>query len=301
MTEVLTKPSLDQAIGAAAEAVNGVLETVLPDPTGPEGRLYRAMRYSALGGGKRLRPFLVTQTAGLFGVESRRALRTGAAVELIHSYSLIHDDLPAMDDDDLRRGQPSCHVAFDEATAILAGDALLTLAFEVLSDPETHADAAARCDLVRALARAAGGIGMVGGQVIDLESENMIADAALITRLERMKTGALIAFSCEAGAILAKASAEDRGLLREFGFELGLAFQIVDDLLDVEGNETALGKAVGKDAAAGKATVVSTLGVDGARREARAVVDRAEFRLAPFGPAAEPLRAFCGHVLNRRS
>ncbi len=301
MSEVLTKPSLDEAIAAVAAAVNGVLESVLPDPTGPEGRLYEAMRYSALGGGKRLRPFLVTQTAGLLGVDPRQALRTGAAVELVHSYSLIHDDLPAMDDDDLRRGVASCHVAFDEATAILAGDALLTLAFEMLSDPETHVDSAVRCDLVRAVAQAAGGLGMVGGQMIDLESENVTADSALITRLERMKTGALIAFSCEAGAILARASAEDRQLLREFGFELGLAFQIVDDLLDVVGDEAALGKTVGKDAAAGKATFVSTLGTDGARREALALVDRAAFRLAPFGPAAQPLRAFCDYVLKRRS
>ncbi len=301
MSEVLTKPSLDEAITATAEAVNDFLGSVLPDPTGPERRLYEALRYGTLGGGKRLRPFLVSETARLLGVDPRRALRAGAAVELVHSYSLIHDDLPAMDDDDLRRGQPSCHVAFDEATAILAGDALLTLAFEVLANPETHADAAVRCDLVGGLARAAGAIGMVGGQMIDLTSENIVADAALISRLERMKTGALIAFSCEAGAILAVASAEDRATLRDFGFELGLAFQIVDDLLDVVGDETALGKTVGKDAAAGKATFVSTLGADGARREALALVDRAASRLAPFGPAAEPLRAFCDHVLNRRS
>ena len=301
MSEVLTKPSLDEAIAAVAAAVNGVLESVLPDPTGPEGRLYEAMRYSALGGGKRLRPFLVTQTAGLLGIDPRRALRTGAAVELVHSYSLIHDDLPAMDDDDLRRGVASCHVAFDEATAILAGDALLTLAFEVVADPETHADAAVRCDLVGGLARAAGGLGMVGGQMIDLASENLAADAVLISRLERMKTGALIAFCCEAGAILAAASGADRRTLGDFGLDVGLAFQIVDDLLDVEGDATALGKTVGKDEAAGKATFVSTMGVDGARIEARRLIDHATSRLAPFGSAAEPLRAFCDHMLNRRS
>ncbi len=301
MSEVLTKPSLDEAITATAEAVDDFLESVLPDPSGPEGRLHEAMRYGTLGGGKRLRPFLVVETARLFGVDQRRALRAGAAIELVHSYSLIHDDLPAMDDDDLRRGQPSCHVAFDVATAILAGDALLTLAVEVLAGAETHSDAAVRCDLVAGLARAAGALGMVGGQMIDLASENMAADAPLISRLERMKTGALIAFSCEAGAILAAASAEHRDALREFGFELGLAFQIVDDLLDVEGDEAALGKAVGKDQAAGKATFVSTSGVDGARREALALVDRAASRLGSFGPAAEPLRAFCDYVLNRRS
>ena len=292
---------LDKAITAAAEAVNEFLESVLPDPTGPEGRLHEAMRYCTLGGGKRLRPFLVAETARMFGVDPRRALRAGAAVELIHTYSLIHDDLPAMDDDDMRRGQPSCHVAFDDATAILAGDALLTLAFEVLAAPETHADAAVRCVLIGGLARAAGAAGMVGGQMIDLASENMISHGALISRLERMKTGALIAFCCEAGATIADASAEERETLREFGFELGLAFQIVDDLLDVEGDEVALGKSVGKDEAAGKATFVSTLGADGARREALALINRAVARLRPFEMAAEPLRKFCDYLLTRRS
>ena len=301
MSEVLTKPSLNDAITNTAESVNAFLRSVLPDSTGPEGRLHEAMRYGTLGGGKRLRPFLVVEAARLLGGDPRGALRAGAAVELVHSYSLIHDDLPAMDDDDLRRGQPSCHVAFDQATAILAGDALLTLAFEVLTDPETHDDATVRCDLVGGLARAAGGVGMVGGQMIDLASENMTSDAALVSRLERMKTGALIAYCCEAGAIIAEAPAEIREKLREFGFELGLAFQIVDDLLDVEGDEAALGKSVGKDEAAGKATFVSTLGADGARREALALVDRAAARLQPFGAAAEPLRAFCDYVLNRRS
>ena len=301
LSEVLTKPSLNDAITNTAESVNAFLRSVLPDSTGPEGRLHEAMRYGTLGGGKRLRPFLVVEAARLLGGDPRGALRAGAAVELVHSYSLIHDDLPAMDDDDLRRGQPSCHVAFDQATAILAGDALLTLAFEVLTDPETHDDATVRCDLVGGLARAAGGVGMVGGQMIDLASENMTSDAALVSRLERMKTGALIAYCCEAGAIIAEAPAEIREKLCEFGFELGLAFQIVDDRLDVEGDEAALGKSVGKDEAAGKATFVSTLGADGARREALALVDRAAARLQPFGAAAEPLRAFCDYVLNRRS
>ena len=237
----------------------------------------------------------------MFGVDPRRALRASAAVELVHSYSLIHDDLPAMDDDDLRRGQPSCHVAFDDATAILTGDALLTLAFEVLAAPETHSEAAVRCDLIGGLARAAGAAGMVGGQMIDLASENMKSDTALISRLERMKTGALIAFSCEAGATIAGASAKERETLRKFGFELGLAFQIIDDLLDVEGDEKALGKSVGKDAAAGKATFVSNLGAEGARREAFALVNRATARLRPFGMAAKPLHEFCDYLLTRRS
>ncbi len=301
MNEVLTRPSLDQAIAATAEAVDAFLETALPRASGPEGRLHAAMRYSTLGGGKRLRPFLVRETARLFGVAPRRSLRTGAAVELIHAYSLIHDDLPAMDDDALRRGRPSCHVAFDEATAILAGDALLTLAFEVLADPETHSDAAVRCELVAGLARAAGGLGMVGGQMIDLVSEKLAADADLISRLEGLKTGALIAFSCEAGAILAGASGADRRSLREFGLDVGLAFQIVDDLLDVEGDAAALGKTVGKDEAAGKATFVSTMGNEGARREAGALIDGAISRLRPFGAAADTLTALSRYVLNRRS
>ncbi len=301
MNEVLTRPSLDQAIAATAEAVDAFLGTALPRASGPEGRLHEAMRYSTLGGGKRLRPFLVRETARLFGVAPRRSLRTGAAVELIHAYSLIHDDLPAMDDDALRRGRPSCHVAFDEATAILAGDALLTLAFEVLADPETHSDAAVRCELVAGLARAAGGLGMVGGQMIDLASEKLAADADLISRLEGLKTGALIAFGCEAGAILAGASGADRRSLREFGLDVGLAFQIVDDLLDVEGDAAALGKTVGKDEAAGKATFVSTMGNEGARREAGALIDGAISRLRPFGAAADTLTALSRYVLNRRS
>ena len=292
---------LNEAITAAAEAVNEILGSVLPDPTGPEKRLHDAMRYCTLGGGKRLRPFLVAETARMLGVDPRRVLRASAAVELIHTYSLIHDDLPAMDDDDMRRGQPSCHIAFDDATAILAGDALLTLAFEVLAAPATHADASVRCDLIGGLARAAGAAGMVGGQMIDLASENIISHPALIARLERMKTGALISFCCEAGATIAGASAEERETLREFGFELGLAFQIVDDLLDIEGDEETLGKSVGKDEAAGKATFVSTLGADGARREALALVNRAVARLLPFGMAAEPLHVFCDYLLTRQS
>ena len=301
MNEVLTRPSLDEALAATAEAVDAFLDSALPRARGPEGRLHEAMRYSTLGGGKRLRPFLVRETARLFDVAPRRSLRTGAAIELIHAYSLIHDDLPAMDDDALRRGQPSCHVAFDEATAILAGDALLTLAFEVLADPETHSDAAVRCELVAGLARASGGLGMVGGQMIDLASEKLAAGAELISRLERMKTGALIAFSCEAGAILAGASDADRRTLREFGLDVGLAFQIVDDLLDIEGDPAALGKTVGKDVAAGKATFVSTMGVERARREAGALIDGAISRLRPFGADAETLTALARYVLNRRS
>jgi farnesyl diphosphate synthase len=285
---------------AAAKAVERVLDDILPRPSGPEARLLEAMRYATVGAGKRLRPYLVLAAARLTGGGEARALRVGAAVELIHSYSLVHDDLPAMDDDDMRRGRPSCHKAFDEATAILAGDALLTLAFQVLAEEATHPDPAVRCELVQALAIASGAPGMVGGQMIDLEAEHSAVDAAVIARLERMKTGALIAFSCEAGAILARPSSADRAILRGFGFDLGLAFQIVDDLLDVEGDETNVGKKVGKDAAAGKATFVAVLGTDGARREAETLVDRAISRLSAYGDGAAELRAIARFVVDRK-
>ena len=301
MHDAVTSVHVVDSLAASARAVERVIDSVLPTPSGPEGRLYEAMRYAALGGGKRLRPFLVLAGAKICGVAEEPALRVGAAVELVHSYSLVHDDLPAMDDDDLRRGQPSCHVAFDEATAILAGDALLTLAFGVLADPSTSADAAVRSELVAALALAAGPHGMVGGQMIDLAAEHSAAGAPLIARLERMKTGALISFSCEAGAVLGSAPAATRETLRTYGYELGLAFQITDDLLDVEGDESNVGKKVGKDAAAGKATFVSVLGVDGARQEARTVVDTAVARLEPFGRNADDLRAVAQFVLDRKT
>ena len=301
MHDAVTSVHVVDSLAASARAVERVIDSVLPTPSGPEGRLYEAMRYAALGGGKRLRPFLVLAGAKICGVAEEPALRVGAAVELVHSYSLVHDDLPAMDDDDLRRGQPSCHVAFDEATAILAGDALLTLAFGVLADPSTSADAAVRSELVAALALAAGPHGMVGGQMIDLAAEHSAAGAPLIARLERMKTGALISFSCEAGAVLGSAPAATRETLRTYGYELGLAFQITDDLLDVEGDESNVGKKVGKDAAAGKATFVSVLGVDGARQEARTVVDTAVARLEPFGRDADDLRAVAQFVLDRKT
>ena len=301
MADVLIDTDLAGAMAETAAAVDAVLDRELPEPDGPAARLYEAMRYGVLGGGKRLRAFLVRTGAGLVGAEEGGALRVAAAVEMIHAYSLLHDDLPAMDDDDMRRGKPSCHVAFDEATAILAGDALQTRAFEVLAAAETHPAAAVRAELVRALAEAAGGLGMVGGQMIDLAAEHETVDSDLIAMLERMKTGALIAFSCEAGAILGACPGSVRGALRSYGHDVGLAFQIVDDLLDVTGEEAVLGKKVGKDAAAGKATFVAAMGVEGARREARSLVDRAVARLDGFGPDAEILRAFGGFVLRRRS
>ena len=292
---------LAKALSGTAAAVEEVLDAELPRPEGAQARLFEAMRYSILGGGKRLRAFLVRSGARLAGADDGGALLVAAALEMVHGYSLIHDDLPAMDDDDLRRGKPSCHVAFDEATAILAGDALLTLAFELLSDPRVHPDPSVRCDLVRAMAKAAGGEGMVGGQMIDLAAELGVVDFELTVTLERMKTGALIAFSCEAGAILARRDGEYRRSLREFGQDVGLAFQVIDDVLDVVGDEAALGKTVGKDAVAGKATFIAALGLEGARREAVALVERGVARLDGLGEGAGPLRAFGEYVLARQS
>lgn len=301
MGDVANQVELAKSLSETAAAVEMVLDAELPRPEGPEARLYEAMRYSVLGGGKRLRAFLVRSGARLAGADDGGALLVAAAIEMIHGYSLVHDDLPAMDDDDLRRGRPACHVAFDEATAILAGDALLTLAFELAAGPGVHPDPSVRCEIVRAMAVAAGGGGMVGGQMLDLAAENGGADHDLIVTLERMKTGAIIAFSCEAGAILAGRDAGFRRTLREFGYDVGLAFQIIDDVLDVVGDEAALGKTVGKDAAAGKATFVGALGVEDARREAETLVARGLARLDGFGEGAGPLRAFGGYVLARRS
>ena len=292
---------LSNALAAAAAEVETMLDTVLSPAGAPETRIYDAMRYTTLGGGKRLRPFLVMECSRLFDVPKVSALRTGAALELIHCYSLVHDDLPAMDDDDLRRGKPTVHKQYDEATAILAGDGLLTLAFEVVSDPATHTDAAIRAALVLALAKAAGVRGMVGGQMIDLEAETKTLTLPEITVLQQLKTGALIGFGCEAGAILGNASAESRTALRRYADTLGLAFQIADDLLDVEGNVEEMGKAVQKDADAGKATFVSLLGVDGARKKANALVDEAVGHLSVFDERADLLRQTARFVVDRRN
>src|ERR1700757_4241903 len=240
------------------------------------------MRYAALAPGKRLRPFLVLASSQLFGVARRCALQVAAAVEMVHAYSMVHDDLPAMDNSDLRRGRPTCHKQFDDATAVLAGDGLLTHAFELLAVHDTHGDSAVRIELVAALAAAAGAAGMVGGQMIDLIAEHQDLDIGAITRLQRMKTGALIAFSCEAGAILAKAPHELRIALRGYAHDLGLAFQIADDLLDVEGSAAETGKPVGADAAAGKATFVSILGVERARAQAELLIRQAAAHLGLF-------------------
>ncbi len=280
----LEKPgqSLPKAIAAAAALLDGVLDGVLPRPHGPQGRVQEAMRYAVQAGGKRLRPFLLLHSARLFGVDDSRSLRAGAAIEALHTYSLVHDDLPCMDDDDLRRRRPTTHIAFDEMTAVLAGDALLTIAFEILADAKTHPDAAVRVELMARLARASGHDGMIGGQVID-----MLADESFglddVINLQSLKTGQLFEFSCEAGPILGQASAEERARLVAYARELGVVFQITDDLLDVTSTAEKTGKAVGKDADMGKATVVTLLGVDGARAEA---VRRANAAIAALGPHA---------------
>ncbi|MDE2582628.1 MAG: polyprenyl synthetase family protein [Rhodospirillales bacterium] len=299
--EPLTVPSLPDALARAARSVEAALDTLLPRPEGPEARLAEAMRYATLGGGKRMRGFLAVESAGLFAVAPTCAARVGAAIEMLHAYSLIHDDLPAMDDDDLRRGKPSCHRAFDEATAILAGDALQTRAFEVLAEPDTHSDPLARCELVAGLAAAAGARGMVGGQMIDMLAEGRPLDTAEVSRLQALKTGRLIQFSAESGAILGRAGSAQRHLLAAYGRDLGAAFQIADDLLDAEGTTEETGKTAGKDAAAGKATMVAVLGPERARAHALMLAGQAAEHLAGFGPRAAPLRALAEFVVTRRS
>ena len=303
MTETLWPDtvSVADATSVATTLTDALIERLLVMPPGLEARVYEAMRYSALAPGKRLRPLLVLAGARLFGVAQLSALQVAAAIEMVHAYSLIHDDLPAMDNSDLRRGRPTCHKRFDEATAVLAGDGLLTMAFEALAHPDTHDDPEVRCGLVAALANAAGGAGMVGGQMIDLIAERQTLDIGAITRLQRMKTGALIAFACEAGAILAKAASEPRTALHGYAHDLGLAFQIADDLLDVEGSAAETGKPVGADAAAGKATFVSILGVERARAQAGVLVEQAVAHLDLFEQRAELLRQVARFVVNRRA
>lgn len=265
-----------------------------------EERVMEAIRYSTLGGGKRLRPFLAVCSAGLFGVAMDAAIEAAAAIEFIHTYSLIHDDLPAMDNDDLRRGKPSCHKQFDEATAILAGDGLLTYAFQVLASPKMHPDTAVRCELITALSQASGCFGMVGGQMMDLEAENKTLSVDEIIRLQRLKTGELFAVSCEAGAILGKAPHMMRNLLRAYAHDMGLAFQITDDLLDAEGTRTATGKNVRKDKAAGKATLVSVMGVERAREHSQILIRQAISHLDVFDKKADQLRKLAEFVIARR-
>ena len=265
-----------------------------------ESTVIEAMRYSALSGGKRLRPFLTVASADLFGVTRDSSLMVAAAIEFVHTYSLVHDDLPAMDNDPLRRGKPSCHVQFGEAAAILAGDALLTFAFQVLSDERTHPNPLVRVELMRSLALAAGFRGMVGGQMMDIEAEGRELSIDEIIRLQRLKTGELFAHSCEAGAILGKAPRALRNALYRYAHDMGLAFQITDDLLDAEGTRTETGKTVRKDAEAGKATLVSVMGIDRAKEQAKVLARQAIGHLAPFDKQADVLRDLAEYVISRR-
>ena len=280
--------------------------SMLPGEIARPERLMAAMRHSVLGGGKRLRPFLVVESAALFGVTGQGPLLAGCALECLHCYSLVHDDLPSMDNDDLRRGKPTVHKAYDEATAILVGDALLTLAFDILTRDEVHADASVRTELVRELARAAGIGGMVGGQLLDLAAEGRFDKKRALTEqeiitLQAMKTGALLRFACRAGGILGKADASSRAAIDRYGAIVGQAFQIADDLLDVESDTATLGKAAGKDAAAGKGTLVTALGIEGARAKLDALVAEAETVLKPFGSKADILRATARFIAKRRT
>ncbi|WP_028967146.1 polyprenyl synthetase family protein [Sphingomonas phyllosphaerae] len=293
-------PQLKAALKEVSAEMDRRFDALLPIPNDPRADLYRAMRHATIGGGKRLRPLLVFATARLFDVARDAAARVAVALEAIHVYSLIHDDLPAMDDDDLRHGKATVHKAFDEATAILAGDCLHALAFEVLADPATHADPFVRAELIADLARASGPSGMAGGQAMDLKADGTRFDLNTVTRLQQMKTGALIGAAVEGGAILGRIPPEGRRHLRGYAHDLGLAFQIVDDLLDVEGDEELAGKKLRKDGEQGKETFVSLLGVERARQQSRMLVDQAIDHLRSYGEEAELLRAIARFVIDRR-
>lgn len=290
---------LSQSMAMVARDVDRALDSLLQVPDDPRARLYEAMRHAAIGGGKRMRPLLVVAACDLFHVDRHAALRVGCAIECIHVYSLIHDDMPCMDDDDMRRGKPTVHKAFDEATAVLAGDSLHAIAFELIADEATHSDPFVRAELTLELARASGPDGMAGGQMMDLEAESTTFDLHTVTKLQQLKTGALIGFCLEAGAIMGRVPPEGRGALRGYARDLGLAFQIADDLLDVEGNAEIAGKALQKDAAAGKATFLSLLGVDRAKQQAEMLVDQAIAHLHNFGAEADLLRAIARYTIER--
>ena len=280
-------------------AVDDVFTFHLPVPGDGRARLFEAMRYAALGGGKRIRPLLTVAASRLFAIDEGRAIRAGAALEAIHVYSLIHDDLPCMDDDDLRRGRPTVHKAFDEATAVLAGDCFHDLAFEIMADPATHEDPFVRCELLLGMARASGLEGMGGGQMLDLAAEGQPLDISAITRLQQLKTGALIEYAVEAACIMGRLPEDSRTSCRGYARNIGLAFQIADDLIDHCGDEGAAGKRVGKDADAGKATFVSLLGEDRARQQAAMLVEQAIEHLASYGEEAELLRAIARYITER--
>jgi farnesyl diphosphate synthase len=294
-------PRLQDALDQTVEGVNKTISRLLPETDLAESRLFDAMRYSVLNGGKRLRPFMVMHSAGLFNVDPARARRVAAAVEFLHCYSLVHDDLPAMDDSDKRRGKATTHRKFDEATAILAGDSLLTLAFEILADRDTHSDPHVRVELVRKLAIAAGGHGMVGGQMLDLIGEREEFDLGTISRMQRMKTGHLFAFACEAGAILGKADDVHKKALCNYAYDLGLAFQVTDDVLDVEADPNETGKPANQDSQAGKSTFVSTMGKEQAKMRAEMLAHQAVRHLRVFDGRAEMLKELAMYVLERRA
>lgn len=295
----LIEPVLAAALEGIAVDVDRLFDAALPMPGDQRDPLFAAMRHASIGGGKRLRPLLVVAASRLFNVDRDAALRVGCAVEAIHVYSLIHDDLPCMDDDDMRRGKPTVHKAYGEAVAVLAGDSLHALAFDLVADEAASPDPFVRCELVEGLARASGPAGMAGGQMMDIAAETQSFDLAAVTRLQAMKTGALIQFSVEAGAILGRLPPEGRGPLRGYARDVGLAFQIADDLLDAEGDEAVAGKALHKDAAAGKATFLSLLGIERARAQARMLVDQAIGHLGSYGEEAELLRAIARYAVER--
>jgi len=291
---------LEAHLKEAAERVNVALDALLPRADGPEERLMRALRYSALDGGKRLRPFFTLEAGRMFDADETALLRTAVAIECVHTYSLIHDDLPCMDDDDLRRGRPTLHREFGEALALLAGDALLTFAFEILADPATHRDPQMRCLLVSGLARAAGPVGMVAGQAADMEGGEIGSDLIAVTRMNRLKTGALINFSVDAGALIGCASEAEKLALSRYAHDVGLAFQMVDDLLDAEGVVRDTGKAVHKDSARGKVNFVTVLGVEATRERVGMLAAQAKRHLASFGPRARMLLDAVDFIITRR-
>lgn len=292
--------TIERRLKETAERVNIALDTLLPKAEGPEARLTSAIRYSALDGGKRLRPFFTLEAGGLFDADESALLRAAVAIECVHTYSLIHDDLPCMDDDDLRRGRPTLHREFDEVTALLAGDALLTFAFEILADPATHRDPQMRCLLVSGLAKAAGPLGMVAGQAADMAGAEIGSDLIAVTRMNRLKTGCLINFAVDAGATIGVASEAERTALSRYAHDVGLAFQMVDDLLDAEGVVRDTGKAVHKDRARGKVNFVTVMGVEATRERVGMLASQAKRHLNLFGPRASTLVEAVDFIVQRR-